>query len=96
LDLKKRRRRTFRKADCVPEVENGWRHGIECPRSRIEASRDFLHFILFGRSAQRTQLALCVVYSGEALLWVDSVEKVPSVKSLKIYQNTIDIFDRRY
>ena len=28
-------------------------------------------------------------------LWVDSVEKVPSPKSLQICQNTIDIFDRR-
>src|SRR5579862_6800229 len=43
LDLKKPRGQTFRKADCMPEVENGWRPGIECPRSRIEASRDFLY-----------------------------------------------------
>jgi hypothetical protein len=56
----------------VPEVKNGWRPGIECPRPRIEASRDFLCFIVFGRSAQRPQLALCVVYSGKALFWIMS------------------------
>ncbi len=58
--------RTPRKADCVPEIENGLRAGIECPRSRIEEPRDFSYFILFGRSAQRTQPPLCVTPASQA------------------------------
>jgi hypothetical protein len=61
--FKKLRGRTSRNSNCVLKVKNGWCSDIECPRSRIEASRDSSYFTLFSRSAQRTQLALCEVYS---------------------------------